>query len=74
MSLKLIMYDKFKNYFMPYDSSKYSNLQYYIRTTLAAICSTSFTFCLTYPLDTIHTRTAADLSPDGRGRNYNSTF
>lgn len=74
MSLKLIMYDKFKHYFLPYDSSKYSNLQYYIRTTCASLCSMTFTFCLSYPFDTIHTRATADLSKDGRGRNYNSTF
>jgi solute carrier family 25 (mitochondrial adenine nucleotide translocator), member 4/5/6/31 len=74
LSLKLMFYDKFKNYFMPYDPSKYSSFQYYFRAVCASLCSMSFSFFLTYPFEVMHTRGAADMSKNGRHRNYNGTF
>ena len=59
---------------MPYDSNKYSSLQYFFRTVCASLCSMTFAFCFTYPFDVIHTRAAADLSPNGAMRMYPSTF
>lgn len=74
LALKLIMYDKFKNYFMPYDGSKYSTIQYFFRSVCASLCSMTLSFCFTYPFDVIHTRASADMSPNGSMRNYPSTF
>lgn len=74
LSLKLIFYDKFKHYFMPYDPNKYSSLQYFFRTVCASLCSMTFAFCFTYPFDVIHTRSSADLSANGKSRIYPSTF
>ena len=74
MSLKLMLFDKFKHYFLPYDTSKYSFFQHYFRAACASMCSMSLTFFLTYPLEVIHTRGAADMSKNGRQRNYNGTF
>ena len=74
MAFKLVFYDKFKHYFMPYDSKKYSMFQFYFRAACASLCSMSLTFFLTYPFEVVHTRGAADMSKNGRHRNYNGTF
>jgi hypothetical protein len=63
--LKIFVYDKVKNAFMPYEPKKYRGFDYFWRA------AGSFSFCmaattlLTYPLDTIHTRIASDMTKKG---------
>lgn len=74
MSVKIIFYDKFKQYFMPYEQNKYNNLQFAMRSSFSSICCLSMTLFFSYPLDLIHTRMTADMSKVGRNRVYKSTF
>jgi hypothetical protein len=74
LSIKIIFYDKFKQYFMPYDSHKYSGMQYFFRAACSSICCMSFSFFFSYTFDIIHTRASADMSLNGKQRIYSSTF
>jgi hypothetical protein len=74
LSIKIIFYDKFKQYFMPYDSHKYSGMQYFFRAACSSICCMSLSFFFSYPFDIIHTRASADMSLNGKQRIYSSTF
>jgi hypothetical protein len=68
------MYDKVKQSFMPYDTHKYRGFDYYWRAAGAFSVCTAFTTLLVYPFDTIHTRIAADLTPNGKPRLFTTTF
>jgi solute carrier family 25 (adenine nucleotide translocator) protein 4/5/6/31 len=70
LTLKLIFFDKFKHYFMPFERQKYTNFQYFFRAACSSVCCMSLSFFLTYPFDLIHTRATAEMSPNGRLRVY----
>ena len=65
MGLKIFLYDKVKNSFMPYDTKKYKGFDYFWRTATAASICMGITTLLTYPLDLIHTRIACDITKKG---------
>ena len=64
--LKVAFYDKIKNYMMPYHPSKYSGLDFFIRSQVAAASCMGLSLAFTYPFDLLHTRLAADSTPTGR--------
>lgn len=72
--IKVAFYDRIKHAVMPYNSSKYSGLDFFIRSQTAALSCMALTLALTYPFDLIHTRTCADSTPLTRQRIYQSTF
>ena len=72
--LRITFFDKFKNYFMPYDVSKYEGMDYMWRVLCSSALCAGMTFGLTYPLDVIHTRTCGDMSKKGATRLYKTTF
>ena len=72
--IRLALYDKIKNSFMPFEPRKYSGLDYFTRASCAAIMCLSLTTAITYPLDTIHTRTSVDMTKKGQTRLFNTTF
>jgi len=59
------MYDKIKNYFMPYSPNRYSGFDYFWRLSFSASMSMGITALLTYPFDLIHTRVTSDLTKKG---------
>ena len=72
--IKVAFYDRIKHAIMPYSSTKYSGLDFFIRSQSAAIMCMGLTTALTYPFDTLHTRLASDVTPMTRKRIYSSTF
>lgn len=72
--IKVTFYDRFKQFFMPYSPSKYSGLDFFFRTQIAALCCMSVSTFFTYPMDLVHTRLAADSTPLKRDRFIVSTF
>lgn len=72
--IKITFYDRFKQAMMPYSPSKYSGVDFFIRTQSAAICCMGITTALTYQFDLLHTRLTADCTPLSRTRIYSSTF
>lgn len=72
--MKVTFYDRIKHTFMPYNTNKYSGLDFFIRAQTAAVCCMALSTVFTYPLDLIHTRTTADFTPANRARIYESTF
>ncbi len=74
MLIKVAFYDRIKNALMPYNSSKYSGLDYFIRAQTAAVLCMSISTIFTYPFDLLHTRITADVTPKSRQRVYSSTF
>jgi len=72
--MKVVFYDRVKNFMMPLNPAKYNGLDFFIRSQIAAICCMSLTLAATYPLDMLHTRMAADSTPNSRSRVYSSTF
>jgi len=76
MFLTIFLFDKAKNFFMPYDPSKYKRgtLDFYWRTAAAASVCQAATLFATYPLDLIHTRISVDMSKKGQKRLFSTTF
>ncbi len=72
--VKVTFYDRIKHAIMPYNSNKYSGLDFFIRSQTAAISCMGLSLALTYPFDLIHTRISADFTPATRQRIYTSTF
>lgn len=68
------MFDKIKNWVMPYEPRKYKGFDYFWRTAAAASMSMALTTVVTYPLDVIHTRITCDLSKNQSQRLYTTTF
>ena len=74
MGVKIALYDRFKNFFMPYDTHKYGGIDFMLRVVCASCLSTVFTFAIIYPFELIHTRLAVDMTPANKPRLYKSTF
>ena len=72
--LKIMLYDKIKSSFMPYDAHKYKGIDYYWRSAVSGMLCMSTATVLTYPLDLIHTRISTDLTKKGQPRLYTTTF
>jgi hypothetical protein len=66
MTLKLFIYDKAKQYFMPYASQRYSGFDFLWRVSASAALCTFATTLLTYPFDLIHTRVTSDMTKKGQ--------
>ena len=47
---KLVFYDKIKQFFMPFDYSKYSGFEYYGKSCFSAIICMTLSFGFVYPL------------------------
>ena len=65
ISLRITVYDRIKHAYMPNDASRYTGIDYYWRLFASAAMTMGITAGLTYPLDLIHTRLAADMSKKG---------
>ncbi|CDW80725.1 adp atp translocase 3 [Stylonychia lemnae] len=74
MSLKVFFYDKFKNFWMPFSTQKYTGFDYIWRVALSGSLCTAITTFITYPLDLIHTRLVTDMSKQGQQRLFKTTF
>jgi len=74
MFVRVLMYDKVKNWFMPYDHSKYTGFDYFWRASASSVICGGFTLLFSYPLDLIHTRTATDMARKNTTRLYTTTF
>lgn len=72
--MKVTCYDRIKNCIMPQSASRYSGLDLMLRSQMAALACMCLTMPFTYPLDLLHTRMAADYTPQTRKRIYVSTF
>ena len=59
---------------MPYDSSKYTGIDYWWRYLASASMIMGVTAAFTYPLDLIHTRLTSDMSKQGQSRLFKTTF
>ena len=74
MMMRVVFFDKIKNYLMPYNPKKYSGFDYAMRVGTASFLCTMFNLTFSYPLDLIHTRTCADMSRKDTTRLYKTTF
>ena len=74
MFTRILFYDKFKNWLMPYDTSKYTGVDYFLRASISSVLCNSVMLFITYPLDLIHTRTSTDMSKKNTTRLYTTTF
>ena len=74
MMIRVLFYDKIKNYMMPFDTHKYSGLDYFWRVATSAVICGGLTMVFTYPFDLIHTRTATDMARKNTSRLYTTTF
>jgi hypothetical protein len=74
IGLRVAVFDKFKNYYVPHDRSRYSDGSYFLRVLTASLATASLSTAITYPLDTIHTRLTCDMTPQNQTRYYTSTF
>lgn len=72
--LRVTVYDRVKHAYMPQDASRYAGADFYWRLLASAAMTMGITAALTYPLDLIHTRLAADMSKKGQHRLYHTTF
>ena len=72
--MKVLTYDKIKNYFMPYDSRKYSGFDFFWRASASAVFTSGLTMLFTYPFDVFHTKMTADMSKKGEKRLFTTTF
>ena len=59
---------------MPYSTSKYSGIDFFVRSQAAAICCMSLSLVMCYPFDVFHTRLSADCTKAGKKRVIESTF
>jgi len=74
LCLQVTVYDRIKHAYMPYDSSKYSGIDFYWRVFASSSMILGLTAALTYPFDLIHTRLASDMSKKGQQRLYTTVF
>lgn len=74
IQLKVYLYDKIKNSFMPYDNNKYKGFDYFWRSAVSGGICMGLASLLVYPFDLIHTRVSADLTKKGRPRLFTTTF
>lgn len=74
MGLKIFMYDKIKQMFMPFETNKYKGFDYFWRCAISASMCMGITTLLTYPFDLVHTRMTTDISKKGQTRLYSTTF
>ena len=65
ITLRVSLYDRIKNAYMPYDQSRYSGLEYYGRFFGSSLMTIGVTALITYPFDLIHTRISSDLTKKG---------
>jgi hypothetical protein len=72
--IRVLMYDKVKHYFMPFDTRKYSGMDFLWRAMMSSTICMSISTLLTYPLDLIHTRMSVDMSKAGAPRMFTTTF
>lgn len=72
--MKISLYDKIKNYWMPYDFRKYSGVDYFWRAAASAAMCMLFSTALVYPLDTIHTKISTDMTAQNKSKLFNTTF
>ena len=62
LSIKIGMYDKIKHMFMPYDSRKYSGVDFFWRAALSSMMCMGMSTFFVYPFELIHTRVATDMT------------
>jgi solute carrier family 25 (adenine nucleotide translocator) protein 4/5/6/31 len=74
MMLKMLFYDKIKNYLMPYSAHKYTGIDFFWRAAASGTACMALTTLLTYPFDLIHTRICSDLTKRGQPRLFRTTF
>ena len=74
MFLRIFMYDKIKNSFMPYEAHKYKGLDYFWRAAGAYSILTGLTTLFVYPLDLAHARITTDITQKGQPRLFTTTF
>ena len=74
MMVRVLFYDKIKNYMMPFDTHKYSGFDYFWRAATSAVICGGLSLVFTYPFDLIHTRTATDMARKNTSRLYTTTF
>lgn len=73
--LRVSIYDRIKQQYMPLDPSRYTpGLEYYARVTAQSAMLIGITTAITYPLDLIHTRMVTDMALRGQPRLYATTF
>jgi Mitochondrial carrier protein len=72
--MKVFLYDKVKNTFMPYDTHKYHGLDYLWRSAFSFSILTGVSTLLVYPLDLAHTRLTTDITPKKSPRLFYNTF
>lgn len=72
--MRVFLYDKIKNSFMPYDSHKYKGFDYFWRAASSFAIITGLTTLVVYPFDLVHTRMCADISSKGQQRLFTTTF
>ena len=56
VTVKVTMFDRIKNYYMPLETKKYRGYDYYARIMLAGVTAQLFSTFLLYPMDVIVTR------------------
>ena len=74
MFMRIFMYDKVKNTFMPYDPSKYKGIDYFWRSACSFSLITALSTLIVYPFDVAHTRISADITQKGQPRLFTTTF
>lgn len=74
LCMRVFLYDKIKNSFMPYDSHKYKGFDYFWRAASSFALITGLTTLVVYPFDLVHTRMSADITSKGQQRLFTTTF
>lgn len=74
--MRVAIYDRIKQKYMPLDPSRYGpgSLEYYGRLMAQSAMLIGLTTAFVYPLDLIHTRMATDMSKKNQRRLYATTF
>ena len=72
--LRVNVYDRIKNSFMPNEISRYQGIDYYWRLVASASLTMGFTAAITYPFDLINTRLSCDMTKAGEQRLFTTTF
>ena len=62
MFLRIFIFDKVKNSFMPYDIHKYKGIDYFWRSALSFSIVTAISTLIVYPFDLAHTRITSDVT------------
>ena len=74
IGLNVTIYDRIKHAYMPYDSSKYTGIDYYWRLCASSAMIMGITCAFTYPFDLIHTRLVSDMTKKNQQRLFTTTF